>query len=98
MKVVVIGATGQTGRHAVTQLLARGHEVTAFVRNPSAVTERSDRLSVVQGDARDLESIDRAIHGHDAVLVAFGPRTLKKNDVQEVLMRNLIAAMTKHGI
>jgi nucleoside-diphosphate-sugar epimerase len=26
MKVLVIGATGQTGRHAVKQLLARGHE------------------------------------------------------------------------
>ena len=98
MKVLVIGATGQTGRHAVKQLLARGHEVTAFARSPSAITESSDRLRVVQGDARDLESIDRAMHGHDAVLVAFGPRSLKKDDVQEALMRNLIAAMTKHGI
>jgi uncharacterized protein YbjT (DUF2867 family) len=73
MKVLLIGATGQTGRHAVKQLLARGHEVTAFARNPSAVTESSDRLRVVQGDARDPESIDRAMHGQDAVLVAFGP-------------------------
>ena len=40
MKVLVIGATGQTGRHAVTLLLARGDEVTAFARNPSAITER----------------------------------------------------------
>jgi nucleoside-diphosphate-sugar epimerase len=98
MKVLVIGATGQTGRRAVMQLLARGHEVTAFARNPSAVTQSSDRLRVVQGDARDPESIDLAMHGQDAVLSAFGPRSPKKDDVQEVLMRNLIAAMTKHGI
>jgi uncharacterized protein YbjT (DUF2867 family) len=98
MKVLVIGATGQTGRHAVKQLLARGYEVTAFARNPSAVTESSDRLRVVQGDARDPEPIDRAMHGQDAVLVAFGPRSLAKDDVQEVFMRNLIAAMTKHRI
>src|ERR1700674_1589679 len=98
MKVLVIGASGQTGRHAVTQLLARGHGVTAFARNPSAVTGSSDRLSGVQGDARDSGSIDRAMPGHDAVLVAFGPRSLKKDDVQEVLMRNLIAAMTKNGV
>ena len=63
MKVLVIGATGRTGRHAVAQLLARGHEVTAFARNPSAVTARSERLRVVQGDARDRESIDRAMAG-----------------------------------
>jgi uncharacterized protein YbjT (DUF2867 family) len=98
MKVLVIGATGQTGRHAVTLLLAQGDEVTAFARNPSAVTDSSDHLRVVQGDARDPESIDHAVGGQDAVLVAFGPRSLKKDDVQEVLMRNLTAAMTKAGV
>jgi uncharacterized protein YbjT (DUF2867 family) len=98
MKVLVIGATGQTGRHAIRQLLVAGHEVTAFARNPSAVTERSDRLRVVQGDARDAASIDRAMHGQEAVLVAFGGRLLKKDDIQEVLMRNLIAAMTTHRV
>ena len=82
MKVLVIGATGQTGRHALKQLPARGHEVAAFARTPSAITEQSDRLRVVQGDARDIESIDRAVRGQDAVLVALGPRSLKKNDVQ----------------
>lgn len=48
MKVLVIGATGQTGRHAVNQLLARGHEVTAFARNASAFTERREHLRVAQ--------------------------------------------------
>ena len=98
MKVLVMGATGRTGRHAVALLLARGHEVTAFVRNPLTISGSSDRLHAVQGDARDRESLDRAIDGQDAVLVAFGPRSLKKDDVQEVLMRNLVAAMIKHGI
>ena len=97
-KVLVIGATGQTGRHAVAQLLTQGHEVTAFARNPLAITDRSARLRVARGDARDLGSIDRAMQGQDAVLVAFGPRALKKDDVQEVLMRNLITAMEKHSI
>jgi len=45
-----------------------------------------------------MESVDRAVRGQDAVLVAFGGRSLKKDDVQEVLMRNLIEAMTKHGV
>jgi len=98
MKVLVIGATGQTGRHAVKHLLAAGLEVTAFARNPLAFTERRERLRVAQGDARDPESIDRAMSGQDAVIAAFGPRSLKKDDVQEVLMRNVVAAMTKHGV
>src|SRR5262245_884130 len=97
MKVLVIGATGQTGRHAVRLLLARGDFVTAFARTPSAFTEVSHRRRVVEGDARNAESLDRAVQRQDAVLVAFGSRSLKK-DVQEVLMRNLTTAMTTHGV
>jgi short subunit dehydrogenase-like uncharacterized protein len=97
MKVLVIGATGRTGRLVVDHLLARGHDVTALARHPSAIDER-DRLRIVQGDARDLPSLVRATAAQDAVVVAFGPRSLKKDDVQEVLMRNLIAAMTRQGV
>ena len=98
MNVLVIGATGRTGRHAVRQLLAENHRVTALARDPSVVTERNDHLRVVAGHARDSTAIDRAVQGQDAVLVAFGPRSLKKDDLQEVFMRNLIAAMTTHHV
>ena len=70
MKVLVIGAAGRTGRHAVRMLLERGDNLTAFVRNPSAITERSDRLRVFHGDARDSAAINRAVQSQDAVLSA----------------------------
>lgn len=95
MKVLVVGATGGTGRHAVRKLLARGDEVTAFARNPADVKETSPKLRVVKGDARDAALLEAAVQGQDAVLCAFGPRSLKKDDLQEVLMRNLVAAMEK---
>jgi len=100
MKVLVIGATGGTGRHAVRKLLERGHEVTAWARRPSAVDKdiKHDRLRVAIGEARDSGSIYRSVAGQDAVLVAFGPRSLKKDDVQEVLMQNIIDAMQHHGV
>ena len=98
MKVLVIGATGGTGRHLVRKLLERGHAVTALVRSPAAVTETSDRLNLIVGDARDPTAIDRAVVGQEAVVVAFAPRSLRKGDLQEVMMRNLIAAMKRHGV
>ena len=98
MKILVIGATGATGKLAVKRLLARGHEVTAFARRPADVTERHEHLKVVEGDARDQASLDRACVGQDAVLVAFGPRSRAKDDLQEALSRNLILAMNKAGV
>jgi putative NADH-flavin reductase len=98
MKVLVIGATGATGKPAIQKLLARGDEVTAFARKPADVTEAHARLRTVQGDARDLASIERALEGQDAVLAAFGPRSLGRDDLQEVFARNLIAAMKKRGV
>ena len=47
--VLVLGATGGSGRAAVAELLARGHRVTAFARR--ALDMEHERLRVVQGDA-----------------------------------------------
>jgi len=98
MKILVIGATGLTGTHLLKHLLADGHEVTAFVRDPSKLSVQNPKLKVAQGEARDAASIDRAVQGQDAVISAFGPRSIKADDLQEVFMRNLVAAMTKNGV
>jgi putative NADH-flavin reductase len=74
MKLFVIGATGRTGRKVVQQALARGHEVTAFVRSPEAITSKNERLAVVKGDAMDEDELTRAMQNHDAVLSTLGPR------------------------
>ncbi len=98
MKVLVIGATGLTGKLLVQQLLDRGDEVTAFARNPADVTLKHERLRTTKGDARDLASLEAAVAGQDAVLAAFGPRSLSKDDLQETFDRNLLAAMKKGGV
>ena len=50
MRIVVIGANGATGRAAVFDGLARGHEMVAFVRDSARVTLTDPLLTVVQGD------------------------------------------------
>lgn len=98
MKALVIGSTGLTGRILIRKLLEGGHEVTAFARNPADVAERSARLRVMRGEARDAASIAAAVQGQDAVISAFGPRSLKADDLAESLMRNLVAAMETQGV
>jgi uncharacterized protein YbjT (DUF2867 family) len=98
MKVLLIGATGGTGQEILPRLLAAGHTVTALVRRPEAITSRHEHLVVMPGGVRDPDLVDRAVQGQGAVICAFGPRSLEKDDIQEVLMRNLVAAMTKRGV
>ena len=98
MHILLIGATGGTGREILPRLLAAGHTVTALVRRPEAITTTHEHLVVLPGGVRDPALVDRAVHGQDAVIGAFGPRALGKDDIQDVLMRNLVAAMTKRGV
>jgi len=98
VKVLLIGATGGTGREILPRLLAAGHTVTALVRRPEAITTTHEHLVVLPGGVRDPALVDRAVQGQNAVLCAFGPRALGKDDIQEVLMRNLVAGMTTRGV
>ena len=73
MRIVVIGANGATGRPAVFEALARGHEVVAFVRDAAQVTLTDAHLTVAQGDAFDPVTVAAALEGADAVISAIGP-------------------------
>ena len=70
MNVLVLGATGGTGRAIVRAALAKGHTVTALVRSPHAADLPGAR--VVQGDARDAAAVDRALIGCEGVISAIG--------------------------
>ena len=98
MKVLVIGATGATGKHALPKLLAAGHDITAFVRDPNGLALKDAKIRVATGDVRDGAALAEAVKGQDAVLAMFGPRSLKRDDLQETFMRHLVAAMEKHGV
>ncbi len=103
MKVVVFGATGGTGRAVIRTLLAGGHQVSGFARNPAAL-DGQPGLSVVTGDAMNPADVASAVAGQDAVVVSlgnsqkksarwFGAERTTAADVCEIGTRNIIAAM-----
>ena len=96
MKVLIFGATGGVGRELVTQALGMGHEVTAFVRDPSKLSMDHTGLDIIQGDVLDPASVDRAVAGHDAVLVALGAGA--KGQVRSTGTHNIIQSMQKSGV
>jgi len=46
-RLLVLGATGGTGRQIVSQALDVGHQVTAFVRHPDKPAKGRDRLVLI---------------------------------------------------
>jgi putative NADH-flavin reductase len=71
-RVLIVGATGGTGRQLVEQALERGHTVTALARDPSALRVEHPRLTVVRGNVLDYQSVEAAVRGQDAVVSALG--------------------------
>jgi uncharacterized protein YbjT (DUF2867 family) len=97
MKVLVLGATGGTGRLIVRDAMARGHSVVALVR--SAASADLAGVAVIGGDARDEATLMRALDGCNAVISALGTGMgFRKVDLLAVATRALVLAMTRKGV
>ena len=71
MNILVIGATGGSGRAVCDALLERGHRVTALARHASSLPARAG-LERVDGDATESSVLDAVVPGHDAIVVTLG--------------------------
>jgi nucleoside-diphosphate-sugar epimerase len=85
LQVLVTGATGFVGSHAVDALLAAGHRVRVLVRSPERLAPTVlapvvDRLDVMRGDMCDATSVTAAVAGCDAVLHAAGVVGVSRSD------------------
>jgi uncharacterized protein YbjT (DUF2867 family) len=98
MRILVLGATGRTGRELLQQGLARKHELTAFARRPADLEGAGRGLKIHRGDILDEASVDGAVRGQDAVLFALGPRSRSDGRTQSEGTRLLISAMEAHGV
>lgn len=68
MKVLLLGATGRTGKLVLDQAIKAGHEVNCLVRSPERVKTQHDSLQIFQGDTRDKANLVKAIEGCDAII------------------------------
>ena len=97
MKILVLGATGPTGKLIVRDAAARGHYVVALARAKA----RADlpEAEVIEGDVRDEGTLARALNGCDAVVSALGTGMgFREVDLLTVTTRALVAAMTRAGV
>ncbi|MGH9465391.1 MAG: NAD(P)-dependent oxidoreductase [Thermoanaerobaculia bacterium] len=98
-RILIVGATGGTGRQLVTQALERGYFVTALARDPSRLDVDHPSLTVLRGDVLDYVSVEAAVRGQDAVLCALGHRRyFQPTRILSEGTRNILRAMATHGV
>jgi putative NADH-flavin reductase len=98
MKLLVIGASGRTGRQVVEQALGHGHEVTAFARDAARMGPPRPGVRIVEGDATVYEQLAPAVDGQDAVISVIGGGDGREVHVYSDATANLIRAMTARGV
>jgi putative NADH-flavin reductase len=101
MQLTLIGATGRTGVHVVTQALERGHQVTALVRSETKAADLLPEvagLSLHVGDVLDADAVEAAVAGADAVIDVSGPVKGAPSDLRRRGVRHVLDAMTAHDV
>ena len=68
--VLLIGATGFVGSAVLNELIERGHNVTAVVRNVEKIA-KNDLVTAVKEDVANVEAIAKLAEGKDAIISAY---------------------------
>ena len=105
MKILILGATGRTGRHIIEEAIKRGHKISAIARNPEKL--KDFKIDITQGTPYDYETVEKAIIGCEAVINTLNVSRKSDNpwsplaapkDMISKSASNALKAMEKVGI
>jgi putative NADH-flavin reductase len=98
MRLTVFGATGGIGTEVVKQALAKSHEVTAVVRDPTRLAvPPAASLTVITADIMDPSAIKPALDGADATVSALGPKRNGPPNILTNSMQTILSTMDATG-
>jgi len=95
MNVVLFGASGMIGSRVLQELVDRGHQVSAVVRNPEKVTTHG--VKVIKGDVTDPASVAAAAKGAEAAISAYAPPHTEVEKISEAT-RSLLSGLATAGV
>lgn len=95
--IAVIGGTGKSGHYLVHELLKNEYPIKLLLRTPGNFTIESPLIEIVQGDARNFESVNRLIADCSAVISKIG-QPAGEDPIFSDSTGNIIQSMNLHGI
>jgi putative NADH-flavin reductase len=105
MKILLLGATGRTGKYIIGESLKRGYKISAIARDPEKL--KDFKIDITQGTPYDYEIVEKAISGCDVVINTLNVSRKSDNpwdtltapkDMISKSASNAIQAMEKAGI
>ncbi|MFJ4187172.1 NAD(P)-dependent oxidoreductase [Kitasatospora sp. NPDC089509] len=88
MHIGVIGATGTVGSRVVTEALQRGHRVSAFSRDASAITDHRENLTWASLDVFDAAGVAAVLPGMDVLISGYQPGNAAQ-DFEDTVRRSI---------
>tara|TARA_R110001592_G_scaffold40823_1_gene133795 strand:+ start:2184 stop:2825 length:642 start_codon:yes stop_codon:yes gene_type:complete len=73
MRITLFGAAGKMGRRITKEAVNRGHKLTAVVRDYNDMVVEGSQVTVVQGDATNLEDVAHYCASAEVVIAATKP-------------------------
>ncbi len=107
MKILILGASGRTGKLLVKEALRRGHLLHALVRNPEKMKGYGADLTLFTGTPYRLEDIPLAMKGCEAVLSVLNlsrksdfpwAPLISPKDFLSVSIRHVVQSMQQEGL
>ena len=99
-RLLVLGATGGTGRQVVSQALEQGHEVTAFVHRPERAGGLPRQARTAVGSVTDDDgALADAVRDQEVVISALGRGlSLRSQGLMARAVPRIVAAMEGHAV
>lgn len=97
MNLAVFGASGRVGAVVLTLAKTRGWSVRALVRSSSQCREETG-IQIIRGSLDSSTDVLMTLHGANAVLCLYGPRSVQSKPFCALATRRVIAEMQVIGV
>ncbi|QJW89628.1 NAD(P)H-binding protein [Spirosoma taeanense] len=96
--IAILGGAGKTGRPLVQEALNAGYRIRLLLRQPETFEQTHERLEIIQGDARNPESIQQVLHECTALFSTLGNPKEENVPILSTVTRHILTAMQERGI
>jgi len=107
MKILILGATGRTGKLILEEALKQDYEVNCLVREPKKIKKNHKKLKILKGSPEQISDLENAIKDCKGIISALNisrksdfpwsklrtPPTFLSN-----VMKNIILLADKNGL